>query len=258
MERLKTEQPKGLTIAGIRKWGMLFLIIGLFGRIILMNRVLGLNTMSSDELLAAMNSGSNVMALVTIALVSQFVEVLAAPIFCLLLAEGMIHTASAPKYLARILGVAVISELPFNFAMYGKVLDLSTRNPVFGMVMAALLLYLYQLYGDRSLKNILLKAAFTIASVFWIGLLRIESGLAILLITVVFWVFRKKPNIRNLMAGIAAMVCSLLSIFFMMAPMSMMVLHFYNGEKGEENRLVSYLFYPAVLLILGLVGVVAF
>ena len=258
MERLKTEQPKGLTIAGIRKWGMVFLIIGLFGRIILMNRVLGLNTMSSDELLAAMNSGSNVMALVTIALVSQFVEVLAAPIFCLLLAEGMIHTASAPKYLARILGVAVISELPFNFAMYGKVLDLSTRNPVFGVVMAALLLYLYQLYGDRSLKNMLLKAAFTIASVFWIGLLRIESGLAILLITVVFWVFRKKPNIRNLMAGIAAMVCSLLSIFFMMAPMSMMVLHFYNGEKGEENRLISYLFYPAVLLILGLVGVVAF
>jgi hypothetical protein len=54
------------------------------------------------------------------------------------------------------------------------------------------------------------------------------------------------------------MICSLLSIFFMIAPMGMMVLHFYNGEKGEENRYVTYLFYPAVLIILCIVGLVAF
>lgn len=258
MERLKTEQPKGLTAAGIRKWGMLFLIIGLFGRTILMNRYLGIGSMTSDELLAAMNSGSDVMIVVTIALITLFVEVLALPIFCLLLSEGMSHTASAPKYLGRILGVAVLSELPFNFAMTGKLLDFSSRNPVFGMAMAALLLYLYQLYGQNSMKNLLLKAAFTVACVFWIGVLRIENGLACLIVTLVFWAFRKKQNIRNLMAGIASMVCSLLSIFFMMAPMSMMVLHFYNGEKGEDNRMVSYLFYPAVLLILGLAGSFAF
>lgn len=258
MERLRTERPKGLTSAGIRKWGMLFLILGIFGRSIILSRYLGVASMNSDQLLQAMNSGSGVMAAVTIALISLFVEACGVPIFCFLLAEGMSHTANAPKYIFRILGVAVISEIPYNYAMTGNLLDTSTRNPVFGMLMAAILLYLYSRYGEKKFINLLLKVAFTIAAVFWSGLLRIESGFVCVILTAVFWGFRKKPNIRNLMGGIAAMLCSIFSIFFMIAPMGMMVLHFYNGEKGEENRLVSYLFYPAVLIILGVVGAFAF
>jgi hypothetical protein len=60
------------------------------------------------------------------------------------------------------------------------------------------------------------------------------------------------------MAGIAAMFCSIFFIFFMASPMGLMIAHFYNGEKGEENRFVAYLFYPAALLILGVAGALAF
>ena len=258
MERLRTEQPKGLTRAGIRKWGMLFLILGLFGHSIILNRYLGIAGMTGDQLLQAMNSGSEVMTAVTVALVCKFTETCAAPIFCLLLADGMAHTANGAKYIGRILGVALVSEIPYNFAMTGKLLDTSSRNPVFGMLMAAILLFLYNRYSEKKLTNLALKAAFTIAAFFWSGLLRIDNGIICVFISLVFWVFRKKPNIRNLMGGIAAMLCSFLSVFFMMAPMGMMVLHFYNGEKGEENRLVTYLFYPAVLILLGIVGALAF
>lgn len=258
MERLRTEQPRGLTRAGIRKWGMLFLILGIFGRCVILNRYLGVANLSSDQLLKAMNSGSDVMTAVTVALICLFAETMAFPIFALLLADGMAHTDNALKYLARILGVAVFSEFPYNFAMTGNLLYVSTRNPVFGMLMAALLLYLYRIYGEKTLKHLLLRIVFTVAAIFWTGLLRIENGLICLVLTLVFWAFRKKPNIRNLMAGVAAMVCSFLSIFCMASPMGMMVLHFYNGEKGEENRLMAYLFYPAALIVLGIAGAVAF
>lgn len=258
MEKLRTEQPRGLTAAGVRKWGMLFLILGLFGRSILLNRYLGIGGMTSDQLLQAMNSGSEVMTAVTIALISLFVEACGVPIFCLLLAEGMAHTSNASKYLARILGVAVISEFPYNFAMSGNLLDTTSRNPVFGLLMAAIVLYLYSRYSEKKIMNLALKAAFTVAAVFWSALLRIESGIICVAISAVFWAFRKKPNIRNLMGGIAAMLCSFLSVFFMAAPMGMMVTHFYNGEKGEENRLVAYLFYPAMLIILGVAGAMLF
>jgi hypothetical protein len=126
------------------------------------------------------------------------------------------------------------------------------------MVMALILLYLYSRYGEKKMTNLLLKAAFTVAAVFWTGLLRIESGVICVVLSAVFWGFRKKPNIRNLVGGAAAMLCSFFSVFFMMAPMGMMVLHFYNGEKGEENRLLNYLFYPAVLTVFALVGFLAF
>lgn len=258
MERLRTEQPKGLTGAGIRKWGMLFVILGLFGRSIILNHYLGIAEMTGEQLLNAMNSGSEVMIAVTLALICQFVESCGVPIFCLLLAEGMSHTANGAKYISRILGVAVLSEIPYNFAMTGNLLEVSSRNPVFGMVMAAVLLYLYNRYSEKTMTNLLLRAAFTIAAFFWSALLRIDSGIICVFISIVFWGFRKKPNIRNLMGGIASMLCSFLSIFFMIAPMGMMVLHFYNGEKGDENRTVSYLFYPAVLLILGIAGAFVF
>ena len=34
--------------------------------------------------------------------------------------------------------------------------------------------------------------------------------------------------------------------------MGFLVVHFYNEERGEGNRLVSYLFYPVILLVVGL------
>ena len=170
MERLRTEQPKGLTRAGIRKWGMLFLVLGLFGRSIILNRYLGIADMTSDQLLQAMNSGADVMTAVTFALICQFVEACGVPIFCLLLAEGIAHTANGAKYIARILGVAVISEIPFNFAMSGNLLDTSSRNPVFGILMAAILLFLYNRYSEKTALNFLYKAAFTIAAIFWSAL----------------------------------------------------------------------------------------
>ena len=258
MERLRTERPKGLSRAGVRKWGILFLTIGIFGRSILLNHYLGVANMSSDQLLEAMSSGSGVMTAVTLALISQFVESCAAPIFCMLLADGMVHTGNAPMYVTRVLGVAVLSEIPYNYAMTGKLMDLSTRNPVFGMLMAAILLFLYSRYSEKNGKNLLLKLAFSIAAVFWTGLLRVEGGLICLILSVAFWLFRRKPNIRNLMGGVAAILCSFVSIFFMASPMGMLVLHFYNGEKGEENRLVSYLFYPVVLTVIGIAGALAF
>lgn len=258
MERLQTEQPKGLSHSGMRKWGMLFLLLGVFGRSVLQVRYLGLDGMSSDQLLQAMNAGSEVMLMVTISIVLQFLETCAVPIFSLLLADGFAHTSNPAKYLCRIAGVAVLSELPFNYAMSGRLLDLSTRNPAFGLLLAAIVLYLYRQFSQKKASNLLIKAFVTLAAVIWCGMLRIEHGVPLVVVTLVFWAFRNKPNIRNLVGGGAVMACCLYSPFYLVAPMSIMVLHFNNGEKGEENRLVSYLFYPVILAVFGIAGALAF
>lgn len=259
MERLRSEQPKGLSRAGLRKWGMVFLALGVFGRCILQRRYLGIYAISSDQLLAAMSGSADVMTAVTVALILQFVECCAAPIFCLLAAEGMSFTSNAEKYIARVLGVAVISEIPYNFAMSGNLLDTSCRNPVFGMTLALLLLYLYRRFEGTNLVSLLYKTAFTIAAFFWVAVLKIEGGLPCLVLTLAFWFFRRKLMVRNLVAGGTAMFCSLFSIYYMAAPMSMVILHFYNGQKEEdEHRVLNYLFYPVILTAFSIAGVVAF
>lgn len=259
MERLRTQQPQGLDRAGLRKWGMLFVALGAFGRSILQNRFLGVAGMTTQQLLDAMSGNSDVMTAVTFALILQFIECCATPIFCLLAAEGMAHTSSGEKYLARVFGIAVLSEIPYNFAMSGNLLDTSNRNPVFGLLLAVLLLYLYKRFAENKGMNLLYKIAFTVAAFFWASVLKIDNALPCLILTLVFWFLRRKLTVRNLVAGGAVMFCSLYSIFYMAAPMGMILLHFYNGQKEEkENKMVNYLFYPVVLLLIGLVGALAF
>ena len=258
MERLRTERPQGISHAGIRKWAMIFTALGVFGRSILQMRYLALGTMTSDQLLEAMSGGSHVMAVVTIALVLQFIETCAVPLFCFLLAEGFQYTANAEKYLGRIAGLAVVSEIPFNLAMSGKVFDFSGRNPVFGLLVAILVLYLFKHFAQQKVTGWLVKTGVILAALVWCGMLRIEHGIPCVVLTVAFWSSRRKPMIRNLVGGGAAMLCCLYSIYYAVSPMSVMVLHFHNGEKGEENSLISYLFYPAVLLLFAVVGAVVF
>lgn len=256
MERLSNEQPKGLTRAGLRAWGMFFVILGIFGRAVLQTRYLGVLNLTNDELLQAMSAGSDVMLVVTFAIVLQFLETCATPIFSFLLAEGFAYTSDSVKYILRVLGVAVVSEIPYNFAMSGKFLDFSSRNPVFGLLLALVLLYLYSRFREKKAVNLLIKAAVTLAAVVWCGMLKVEHGAPCVILTAVFWAMRNKPNLRNLVGGGAAMACSLFSISYMVSPMSVMVLHFYNGEKGEGNRLVNYLFYPAALIVCAVAGAI--
>lgn len=258
MERLRTEQPKGLTREGLRKWGMLFLALGVFGRGILQARFLGTSDMNNAQLLESLSEVPEAMLVATFAIVLQFVETCAAPIFCLLLAEGYANTANPVPYIARVAGVAVVSEIPYNYAMGAKFIDMSSRNPVFGLVICLVLLYLYGFFREKKLTNFLMKVLITLAAVVWCRMLCINDGICCVLMTVAFWGFRKKPVIRNLMAGGAAMVCCLFSLYYLAAPLAMLVVHFYNGEKGEGNRLVNYLFYPVILTVISIAGAIAF
>ena len=248
MERINTHKPRGLTAMGIRIWGMIFLALGIVGRGIFQNHLLGLSQISTDELLTAMQNSDQVMFYATVALILQAVETCAVPIFAYLLVEGFTHTSDYGKYLLRVSLVAVVSEIPFNLCMSGNFIDTGSRNPVFGMVLGLVILYFYRTYEERSFKNFFIKAAITFAGLFWASLLRIETASSVVIIAAVLWAARKKPNFRNMLGCAAAISCCLISTLYLVAPMSFMIIHFYNGEKGEGNRGVNYAAYPIFLV----------
>ena len=249
MERLSNTKSSGLNRNGLRTWGLIFLAAGIFGRSVLQNQVLGIGQVNTQQLLEVMNSN---MMIATLALVLQAIETCAAPIFALLLVEGFQSTANYKNYLLRVLGVAALSELPYNLAMGGGLLDLSSRNPVFSMVLGLIVLYFYQRYSEKGMKNVLIKLVVTLAAMGWAFMLQITEGICLILLIGILWAFRKKPLYRNFVGATAVVVCSLLSPFYLAAPMGFLVIHLYNGEKGEGSRVVSYLAYPAVLLVIGI------
>ena len=259
MERLGNPNRRtGISVNALRTWGMIFMAAGVIGRGVIQNHILGFAGMSTEQMLQVMESSETAMNYATMSIVMQALEVCAAPIFAVLLVEGILHTSDFVKYFTRVLGLALLTEIPYNLAMGKGILDFGSRNPVFSLVLGMLLIFFYQRYSERGIKNVLIKILVTIAALLWIRMLKIEFGAPMIVILVVLWCFRGKPMYRNFAGASAAIACSLFSPFFLASPMAFLAIHMCNWEKGEENRTLNYLMYPGMLLIATLVGVLLF
>ena len=64
-------------------------------------------------------------------LIWRYIGRISFPIFAFLIVEGFVHTSDFKKYIGRILLFAIISEIPFNLLVSGKVLDFTHQNVFF-------------------------------------------------------------------------------------------------------------------------------
>lgn len=258
MNNLASNRQRGLSRQGLRIWGLLFIVLGTAGQSILQNAILGVANAASREDLLKQIEDPDHFAMASVAIVLQFALACAVPIFAFLLVDGFQHTSSVKNYFLRVAGVAVISELPFNLAMSGKLLDWNSRNPVFGMLLGLIILYLFRAYSQKSFKNVLIKLLVVAVAIVWVEMLHIHDGAATVVMVATLWALRKKRT-WQVFGGCAVMfLCTVFSPFYLVAPMLFLTVHFYNEEPGEENKLFNYLAYPAILLIIGLVGKFAF
>ena len=65
---------------------------------------------------------------------------LAFPIYAFFLAQGFRYTKSRAKYLARLAGFALLSEIPFDYMVYGQAFAWQGQNVMFTLALALLAL----------------------------------------------------------------------------------------------------------------------
>ena len=256
MERINEPRSRGINRNALRTWALLLAVGGLVGRGLIQNHILGVGTATTARLLEIMNASSDMMTLVTVSLVLQFAEAMAVPLFALLLAEGVEHTSNLKKYALRVTACALAAEIPYDLLIHGKV-AMTGQNPMFGLVLGLLVIHFFRTYQGKGFKNFMVKLLVVIMGLVWTKMLRIDLGEAVVLLVWPMYAFRNKPMYRNLVGAIMSMICSIFSLFFVMAPFGCLFLHFYNGEKGEveASKILSYLAYPAAILILALAGI---
>lgn len=243
MRNLPVNRPKGLSRQGLRVWALLIIAIGAAGQSIVRNNLLA---KSPDDL-----------TLMTIAVVMQIIMPCAIPLFTFLLVDGYQRTTSLKNYILRVAGVAVLSEIPYNLAMSGKWIDLSSRNPVFGMLVGMVMMFIFSYYCGKSMKTFLIRALVVIMAIFWMFMLTVNDGVSIVCMVSVLWFLRKNRNWQVYGGAIAMILCGSLqgvAILYLLSPIVFLVVHFYNDEIGEENKWINYLAYPVILLAIGLVG----
>ena len=254
MERLGNTRPSGLHAGNLRAWGMLFAVAGIIGRSIMQNQMLGVGVLSAEDLVQMMQSSQEAFIIATIALVLQAVETVAVPIFVFLLVEGFSHTSNWKKYILRVAAMAVLTEIPYDIAMNGKILEFGAQNPVLGLVLCMVLLYLYRRFAGKKLICVIM----TLAGFLWGIMLKIDHSVPMMLMLCIIYLFRNKRMYMGFSGVAMAAACMVVSPFYLAAAMGFLAIHFYNGEPGEGNRVVNYLFYPVCLLVIGLAAMYVF
>lgn len=258
MRTLSNDSPKGMSRQAIRIWGLLFLAAGAVGQGILMNVMLGMKGQSNDQILAALNSGGNNMTYVILALLSQLAYACAIPVYTFLLVDGFRRTSRIRDYALRLAGVALLAEIPYNLVMSGVWFDFGSRNPMVAMVLGVGMMYFFNYYSGKKIKNILIRLLVVVLGYVWVNMLRIDHGVPIIIMICTLWALRKRRGFQILggcsMMFVVGAIPGIGTPMYWMAPIVFMAVNFYNDEQGEENRWFNYLSYPVMLLIVGLIA----
>ncbi len=188
---------------------------------------------------------------------------MAFPLFAFLLTEGFFHTGDRRRYRLRLFVFALLSELPYDLAVYGQLWYPGRQNTLFTLLLGLILMEAAEQAGKRlgaSAWLFVFVAGSCLA--YWLGLDYTYRGIWLIGIFYFFHHYRT--------AAAAAGFC-----LFWASPFSLpafVLILFYNGSRSRrcatgdamgkvqrngKGRYWFYLFYPLHLLILyGLLAVV--
>lgn len=229
-----------------------------------MLRVIAVLLMLSDHIWATYMSFGDWMT---------YIGRMAFPIFAFQIAEGFVHTKNVKKYILRLLGFAIVTEIPFNLFYSSRTFNPYHQNVLFTLLLGLLAIVLIdKAKKDRSAKNI----AKTVALLFLIVVASVigfvDYGINGMLMVVMFYLFRDFPFawLAQLLGMVAINI-----IFFegQVIPFELFGKHFeiptqgfavfslipiwlYGGRKGISNKVLQYAFYafyPVHMLILYLI-----
>lgn len=184
---------------------------------------------------------------------------IAFPLFCFLLAEGFHYTHSKPKYAFRLFLFALISELPYDWGLYGTGLEFTEhQNVMFTLLVSFLALWGAQA-ASRALKfpawaEVIATIAFICAGA-WVAEVTNMSYHAFGVLMVGALYLARKSHLLQFALGAALVWWYCVehgSYFELPALISLGLLFFYNGKRGRSMKWFFYVFYPAHILIIGL------
>lgn len=172
---------------------------------------------------------------------------LAFPLFVFFLVEGFYYTHHRRNYGMRLLIFALLSEIPFDLAVFGTWWYPEYQNVMFTLLIAYLTLCAVWYFGT----SVVMQAVCVAAGCLLAQLLRVDYGAMGVMMAVLLYWFRGSRH----QLGAGAVYAALESLSsWGTAALAFGLLWFYRGEKGRwPGKYFFYLFYPGHLLVLYLV-----
>ena len=194
----------------------------------------------------------------TLAVAVEAISWIGMPIYAWLLHTGMAQTRNRVRYGLRLLGLAVVSEVPYDLATSGVAWNMVSQNPVWGLVVCLVVLSALEYLRQRkSALSVVLGIVMCLAGVLWMFMLNVylrfglmAGGVIMLLLCLVFFFLDGRENTMML---VGTMVSTLALVF---PAMGLAVIHYRNDRYGltRVSQYAFYAAYPVCLLAVGIVG----
>ena len=184
------------------------------------------------------------------------------PLFVWLLVEGFFHTSSRKKYLGRMAFFALVSELPFDLALYGRP-DRQGQNVFFTLSISLVMLVFLERAmdacerkrqaGEKALLQTLAAVGTVAAPMAPAELFCVDYGGSGPLLAALFYCYKRKgsPGLAVSFLIFCLSMGLLTAMVEIFGIVSVPLIARYNGKRtGRGRGRLFYLFYPLHLLIL--------
>ena len=243
-----------ITLSGAAlKWtGLLLTCLSSLGVAVFQRGLLRMDEYATlEDLSAAMADPANgLMSLASAAVSCSLIAAMAIPLYAKLVFEGWKQAEDRNRFFLRLFLCALASEIPYDFAMNGKLLEFGVQNPAWGLLLCAVMLEVLRMRKPKSrAASALLQILVVAGALAWALLLRVYLGTTLVLLVAMFYFLEGNKNL-TILGGI------LFTLPQFPAPLGMMFVHWY--EPGEKKPLkypaLFHALYPLQLLVFGLIG----
>lgn len=185
------------------------------------------------------------------------------PIYCFFLVEGFFKTRSRKKYAIRLAMCALISEVPFDLALFGTPFYKGYQNVFFTLLFGLFAIWLMENIWEKKAWKVAFKVALMISCELVFGLLAMflstdYSFYGVVTISFMYLI-RKLTEHRikpwapiTFLAGIS--VLCVLNMGEVWALLALPLICFYRGKKGWNGKWFFYFFYPVHLSVIALIA----
>ena len=184
------------------------------------------------------------------------------PIFAFLLTEGYVHTKSFSKYFFRLLVLAVVSEVIYDYVFYGSFIYLEANNIFFTLALGLLTLWLLdksrtlvkKYFKEKIDLTIILPITYLLIIVVMgliAELLSFSYGMLGILVISFFYLFKKNFSLTVLSVSLSTLILGDTMQYFSL--LSLILIYFYNKKLGKKCKVFFYLYYPLHILVLGVI-----
>lgn len=173
------------------------------------------------------------------------------PLYCFLLVQGYAHTRDVRAYGRRLLLIALVSEIPFDLLIFGRIASIMEQNVVFSLLFGLIAIQCMDVLRDKPAYAGLSAAALCMGAM----LCRVSYGwLGVALCLCIYCLYEHRLRMAVGIAGIlliyslslliSGVTMSWVLVSFC-ALLSFIPILFYNGKRGLRVPLLTFAFYAA-------------